>query len=127
MQRLYRERCKHPALIEREKSMKISGKDLIDSGISQQVKNDKGVAPVRDGADNETQQTGAPAKINISAEARYLQKAAELAGRGDDLRAAKVAKIKEQVEQGTYGVDPGEVANSIARSEVARLLGKSDG
>jgi flagellar biosynthesis anti-sigma factor FlgM len=104
--------------------MKITGKDLIDSSISQQIKNDKGVAPVREGSDNETPSAGAPAKINISAEARYLQKAAELAGRGDDIRAAKVAKIKEQLEQGTYNVDPGEVAKSIARSEVSRLLGK---
>jgi flagellar biosynthesis anti-sigma factor FlgM len=105
--------------------MKITGKDLIDSGISQQVKNDKGVAPVREGADHDAQSTGAPAKINISAEARYLQKAAELAGRGDDLRAAKLAKIKQQLADGTYQVDPAEVASSIARSEVARLLGKS--
>jgi len=106
--------------------MKITGKDLIDSGISQQVKNDKGVAPVREGGDHEAQSTGAPAKINISAEARYLQKAAELAGRGDDLRAAKVAKIKQQLEDGTYHVDSAEVANSIARSEVSRLLGKNE-
>jgi flagellar biosynthesis anti-sigma factor FlgM len=104
--------------------MKITGKDLIDSGISQQVKNDKGVAPAREGADHDAPSTGAPAKINISAEARYLQKAAELAGHGDDLRAAKLAKIKQQVEDGTYHVDAAEVANSIARSEVARLLGK---
>jgi flagellar biosynthesis anti-sigma factor FlgM len=107
-----------------EKSMKITGKDLIDSGISQQVKNDKGVTPLRDGGNQDGQQPGAPAKINISAEARFLQKAAELAGRGDDQRAAKVAKIKQQLEQGTYNVDPQEVAQSVARSEVARLLGK---
>ncbi|HEX9445371.1 MAG TPA: flagellar biosynthesis anti-sigma factor FlgM [Candidatus Binatia bacterium] len=104
--------------------MKISGKELVDSSVSQQIKNEKGVAPVRGEAEKETRQSGSTARISISAEARYLQKAAELAGRGDELRAEKVQRIKEQLDQGSYHVDAGEVAKSIARSEVARLLGK---
>jgi flagellar biosynthesis anti-sigma factor FlgM len=104
--------------------MKITGKDLIDSGISQQVKNDKEVAPVRGEGEKGTRQTGETAKISISDEARHLQKAAELAGKGDELRAAKVEKIKEQMDAGTYHVEAEEVAKSVARSEVARLLGK---
>jgi flagellar biosynthesis anti-sigma factor FlgM len=55
-----------------------------------------------------------------------LQKAAELAGKGDELRAEKVNKIKEQLAQGTYKVDAEDVAKSIARGEVARLLNKQD-
>ncbi|MGH8514778.1 MAG: transporter substrate-binding domain-containing protein, partial [Gammaproteobacteria bacterium] len=42
----------------------------------------------------------------------------------DELRAEKVGKIKEQIEAGAYHVDAEEVAKSVARSEVARLLGK---
>jgi flagellar biosynthesis anti-sigma factor FlgM len=104
--------------------MKITGKDLIDSGVSQQVKNDKGVAPVRGEGEKGAQQTGDTAKVSISDEARFLQKAAELAGKGDELRAEKVKNIKEQLAQGTYKVEAEEVAKSIARSEVAGLLNK---
>jgi flagellar biosynthesis anti-sigma factor FlgM len=104
--------------------MKITGKDLIDPGISQHVQNDKGVAPARSEGEKGAQQAGESAKISISAEARHLQKAAELAGKGDELRAEKVGKIKEQIEAGAYHVDAEEVAKSLARSEVARLLGK---
>ncbi|HEY2990926.1 MAG TPA: flagellar biosynthesis anti-sigma factor FlgM [Candidatus Binatia bacterium] len=104
--------------------MKITNKDLIDSGISQLVKNDKGVAPARTEGDKGAEQNRETAKVTISSEARYLQKAAELAGRGDELRAAKVNRIKEQIAEGTYHVDAKEVAQSIARSEVARLLNK---
>jgi anti-sigma28 factor (negative regulator of flagellin synthesis) len=37
-----------------------------------------------------------------------------------------VNKIKEQLAQGTYKVDAEDVAKSIARGEVARLLNKQD-
>ena len=104
--------------------MKITSKELIDSGISQLVKNDKGVPPARGEGEKEAQQGDSPAKVSISAEGRYLQRAAELAGRGDELRAEKVRKIKEQLVQGTYQVAAEDVAKSVARSEVARLLGK---
>jgi flagellar biosynthesis anti-sigma factor FlgM len=104
--------------------MKITSKELVDSGISQLVKNDKGIAPARGEGEKEGQQPGSPAKVSISAEARYLQKAAELANRGDELRAEKVRSIKEQLAQGTYHVGAEDVAKSVARSEVARLLGK---
>lgn len=103
--------------------MKITSKDLVDSGISQVVKNDKGVAPNRSEGGKESD-SGSPAKISISAEARYLQKAAELASRGDEIRAEKVRNIKDQLQQGTYRVEAGDVAKSVARSEIARLLGK---
>lgn len=106
--------------------MKITGKDLIDSGISQHVQNDKGVAPVRGEGERGAPQTGETAKVSISEEARFLQKAAELAGKGDEIRAEKVNKIKEQLAQSTYHVEPEDVAKSVARSEVARLLNKQD-
>jgi flagellar biosynthesis anti-sigma factor FlgM len=104
--------------------MKITSKDLIDSGISHLVKNDKGIASVRNDGEKGPESAGGSAKISISPEARYLQKAAELAGRGDELRAEKVAHLKELIAQGEYQIDAQTVAESVARSEVARLLGK---
>ena len=40
------------------------------------------------------------------------------------MRAEKVRRSKEQVEQGTSHVGAADVAKGIARSEIARLLGK---
>jgi flagellar biosynthesis anti-sigma factor FlgM len=62
--------------------------------------------------------------VNISAEARELQRIAELARRGDQARAEKVGQIKQQIESGKYQVDAGEVSRDILRSEVTRLLEK---
>jgi flagellar biosynthesis anti-sigma factor FlgM len=71
-----------------------------------------------------TQQSGESAKVNISQEARELQRIAELARAGDDLRAGKVRQIREQVATGEYHVEAKDVAESILRSEVTRLLEK---
>jgi anti-sigma28 factor (negative regulator of flagellin synthesis) len=42
--------------------------------------------------------------------------------KGDQLRADKVRQIKEQIKTGQHQVDSKEVAKSIARSVVSRLL-----
>jgi flagellar biosynthesis anti-sigma factor FlgM len=63
--------------------------------------------------------------VSISAEARKLQKVVALAERGDELRAEKLRQIKEQIEQGTYHVKAADVAKSVARHEISRLLGKA--
>ncbi|MBI3801265.1 MAG: flagellar biosynthesis anti-sigma factor FlgM [Deltaproteobacteria bacterium] len=44
------------------------------------------------------------------------------AKRSEELRAQKIRDIKARIAQGTYHVDAAEVAKSIARSELARLL-----
>ena len=68
--------------------------------------------------------SGKTAQAIISADARRLQKrVGVLAERGDELRAEKVRRIKEQVAQGQYQVEAAEVAKRILRSEIARLLG----
>jgi flagellar biosynthesis anti-sigma factor FlgM len=59
----------------------------------------------------------------ISLEERRRFKMAALAKRGDELRAQKVREIKEQIEEGTYHIDAADVAKSLVRGEVARLLG----
>jgi flagellar biosynthesis anti-sigma factor FlgM len=106
--------------------MKITQKGPPDADISQLVQNDKAVAPVRheDEAEAKVRQAGESAKVEISAEARKLQRVVELARSGDQLRADKVRQIKEQIEADQFEVESREVAKSIARSEVGRLLEK---
>jgi flagellar biosynthesis anti-sigma factor FlgM len=58
----------------------------------------------------------------ISLEERRRLKKMALAKRGDELRAQKVREIKEQIEEGTYHIDAADVAKSLVRGEVARLL-----
>jgi len=45
-----------------------------------------------------------------------------LAKRRAELRVQKIREIKARIEQGTYHVDAAEVAKSIVRTELTRLL-----
>ena len=104
--------------------MKIIQKGTADTDLAQLVKNDKLAGPRRGSAEAKTKESGDSATVSISAEARQLQRVAELAGAGDNLRAEKVKNIKEKVQHGAYQVDSTEVSKSIVRSEIARLLEK---
>lgn len=104
--------------------MKITQKGPADADLTQLVKSDKVAGPARGDADTKARQSGDSATVNISPEARQLQRIAELARTGDDLRAEKVKNIKEMISQGTYQADSTAVSKSIVRSEVARLLEK---
>ena len=104
--------------------MKITQKGPADADLSQLVQNDKALGPVRRDSDAKVQQDRESTKVDISPQARKLQRLAELARTGDQLRAEKVKQIKEQIDAGQYKVDSQEVAKSIARSEVSRLLEK---
>lgn len=104
--------------------MKISQKGPADTDLSQAVQNDKPVRGTRRDVDAKVQNGTESAKVNISAEARELQRIAELAKAGDEARAEKVKQIKEQIEAGNYQADAEDVSKSILRSEVARLLEK---
>jgi flagellar biosynthesis anti-sigma factor FlgM len=103
--------------------MKVTQKGPADAEISQLIKNEKGVNPVRNREGYEAEATGESTKVSISAAARDLQKVAALAKIGDDLRAEKVNVIREQIKSGEYHVEAEEVAKNIVRSEIARLLG----
>lgn len=107
--------------------MKIADKGPIDIQTSQAVRGESAVSAARDRSDKRRveQQSGDAAQVSISAEARKLQKVIALAEQGDELRAEKLRQLKEQIEQGTYHVEAGDVAKSIARHEVSRLLGKA--
>ena len=104
--------------------MKVTPKGAADSEISQVIQNGKKVVANRSQTDGETQKSGGSASVNISPQARQLQRVAELARKGDDLRAEKVKALKEKIDGGDYSVAAGDLADDIARSEVARLLEK---
>ncbi len=104
--------------------MKITQKGPAETELTQLVKKEQPAGPGRANSDVKSQQSTDSSTVNISPEARQLQRLAELAQTGDDLRAEKVKKIKEQISQGTYEADSTAVSKSIVRSEIARLLKK---
>jgi len=104
--------------------MKITPKGAESSDLAKIVQNGKKAAVARADKDAASQRSGESASVKISPEARALQRIAELARKGDQLRGAKVEALKEQIESGKYQVSEDEVAKSIARAEVTRLLEK---
>jgi flagellar biosynthesis anti-sigma factor FlgM len=104
--------------------MKITQKGPADADLSQEVRKDKGVQSARGGSDPKAVPSGASARVEISEGARRLQRLAELARLGDQLRAEKVRQLKEEIAAGQYHVDPKEIAKSILRRDVSDLLGK---
>ncbi len=103
--------------------MTITRKVSADPELSQLEQNDKAMQSLL-AYDAKVLQSGESAKVDISPEARKLQRVAELARTGDQLRAYKVKQIKEQIKADQYQVDSKEVAKSIARNEVIGLLAK---
>ena len=73
-------------------------------------------------AKNGTSPASEAAPVIPSLEARRRLKMEASAKRREELRAQKIGDIKARIAQGTYHVDAAEVAQSIARSELARLL-----
>ena len=105
--------------------MKITPKGAESSDLAKIVQNDKKTAVAGTNRDAmAAQRSGESASVKISPEARELQRIAELARKSDQLRSAKVEALKEQIANGQYQVSEDEVAKSIARAEVTRLLEK---
>jgi negative regulator of flagellin synthesis FlgM len=104
--------------------MKITHRGPADADLSKLVQNDKNVGHARKEGESKAGQAGQSSKVNISKQARELQRIAELARQGDDLRAEKVKQIKEQIARGDYQVDSKDVSKDIVRSEIARLFEK---
>jgi flagellar biosynthesis anti-sigma factor FlgM len=104
--------------------MTITPKGPADPDLSQLVQNIKVMGSVRREENAKVHWGGESAKVDISPEARKLQRVADLARMGDQLRTDKVKQIKELIEADQYQVDSKEVAKSIARGEVSRLLEK---
>jgi flagellar biosynthesis anti-sigma factor FlgM len=104
--------------------MKITHRGPADADLSQRIQNDKTITPSRRDGEGKAKGAAESAKVSISAEARKLQQIAELARTGDEIRAEKVDRIKDQIAKGQYQPDVAEVSKSILRSEISRLLEK---
>lgn len=102
--------------------MKITPKGSGDAELT--VQSEKKVRLSSQEKDPARKASGESATVQISPQARKLQQIAELARKGDELRAEKVKALKEQIDGGQYEVSSADVAKSIVRSEVARVLEK---
>lgn len=60
-----------------------------------------------------TQQAGKKDQLEISAQAKHFQTALKAAKEAPDIRTEKVAKIKEQIDSGTYNVSAEAVAKKM--------------
>ena len=101
--------------------MKITPKGP-DTELSQAIQNDKKVGISRQDSDATAHKSSGSASVKISPEARKLQRVAELAQKGDELRADKVKALKAQVESGQFNVPAADVAKDIVRAETSRLF-----
>jgi len=102
--------------------MKIFQRGPADSDIAKLVQNDKKLSPAERHGDAHVGPSGESAKVSISAQARQLQRIAEFARQGDELRAERLQKLKEQIHNGDYRPDAEDVAKDIVRSAVSGLL-----
>jgi flagellar biosynthesis anti-sigma factor FlgM len=101
--------------------MKITQRGPADPDISKLVQNEKSLGQ-RKTAELSARANAGSAKVDISQKARELQRIAELAREGDELRVDRVRQVKQQLAAGEYRVESKDVAKSILRSEVTRLL-----
>jgi flagellar biosynthesis anti-sigma factor FlgM len=101
--------------------MKIFQRGPADSDVAKLVQNDKKLNPAQRRVDANVGPSAESAKVSISDRARQLQRIAELARQGDELRAEKVQKLKEQIHNGEYRPDAEDVAKDIIRSAVTGL------
>ena len=62
------------------------------------------------------------APLITSLEEHHRPKMAVSTKREDELRARKLREIKAQIEEGTYRIDAADLAKSIVRREIVRLL-----
>jgi negative regulator of flagellin synthesis FlgM len=100
--------------------MKISGKDpsvrdAYVKQISQQQKEDAAAKPgVKSVEKADT--------IKISDEARELQETQKVMENIPDVQVEKVAKLKNQIENGTYDIKSGKIAEKMITDSVLNEL-----
>ena len=102
--------------------MKIGDKGPLDIGLPQVIKDGKPASSVKEKEGGGVQGSEGATKVSISFEARQLQKVAVLAQQGDELRADKVNRLKEQILRGDFHVEATELAGDLLRSEIVRLF-----
>ena len=69
--------------------------------------------------------------VAVSPKARELvdarKRAFDIAKGTPEIRENRVADIKRQIQAGTYQVDPGKIADGIAREALLEYMAESDG
>jgi len=69
--------------------------------------------------------------VAVSPKARELvdarKRAFDIAKGTPDIRENRVADIKRQIQAGTYQVDPGKIADGIAREALLEYMAEADG
>jgi len=92
-----------------------SGTGRVDQG-----KEAEAAGQAQTGKTEKANQTGAD-NVELSSRAREVQQAAALAKAAPDVRAERVAALKQQVASGKYQVDSMEVATKVVMDALARL------
>ena len=61
-------------------------------------------------------------KVELSAESKEMQKIYEVLKSTPDVRAEKVSELKKQVQEGSYQVDSGAVAEKMIKESLLDLI-----
>lgn len=61
-------------------------------------------------------------KVELSAESKEMQKIYEVLKSTPDVRAEKVSELKKQVQEGSYQVDSGAVAEKMIKDSLLDLI-----
>lgn len=91
--------------------MKIT--DIQGTGVSVLQSDQTSTVESRGEKKTDATQNAGIDNINVSSQARLMQKASEIISQTSDVRQDKVDPLMEAVAQGTYGVDSLKVANSM--------------
>jgi flagellar biosynthesis anti-sigma factor FlgM len=105
--------------------MKVTHAGRTAPDLSQLIQNNSATGQTDRDKTIAVSETRERTKLNIS-KARALKRIAELARKGDELRAEKVRQVKEIIAKGEYKFDFQEVAKRIIRTEVLRHLEKNE-
>lgn len=91
--------------------MKIT--DIQGTGVSVLQSDQTSAVESRGDKKTEASQNATSDNINVSSQARLMQKAGDIVSQTSDVRPDKVQPLMEAVAQGVYGVDSLKVANSM--------------
>lgn len=72
-------------------------------------------------------QATAASDVEMSERARAHKKALEIARSTPDVREDKVAALKKQIQDGTYKIDAGAIADGMAREAILDHLAETQG
>lgn len=71
-------------------------------------------------------QTSAASEVEMSERAKAHNKALEIARATPDIREDRVAALKKQIQDGTYKIDAGAIADAMAREAILDHLAETE-